>query len=405
MAITEPPVIETLTPSRRWRASSIYFFSFAGYAAIAPFFSLYLQSIGFSGTQIGAILSAGPLLGLFATPFWSGLADATRKHRIILMGGIGVIVVVNSLIPFLRAFSLVLGAEIILAFFTSQVFLLQDSATVHMLGKQKDRYGRIRLWGTIGWGLSAPLAGIVLDRYGLVWMFWIYAAVMLVNLFLVRTLEFEQHYGHKSYFENIKPLLVDRSWILFLLIAFLCGVGMAGHGNYLSLLFKELGGNRVLGIVLPLPTIVGIALTVSTIFEVPIMLSSHFFLKRFGNQGLLFMAMAVVGLRNLLYAQVTDPNQILLIQVMHGFTYPAIWLAGVNFVAEKAPTGLNATAQGMFTTVLMGFGTAIGNLLSGVLIDDFGIRGMFNLIGIFTLASLALILPFQRRVFARSAFR
>jgi PPP family 3-phenylpropionic acid transporter len=221
--ITEPPVIETLTPSRRWRASAIYFLSFAGYAAIAPFFALYLQSIGFSGTQIGSILSAGPILGLLATPFWSGLADATRKHRLILMGGIVIIIVVNSIIPFLRLYSLVLAAEVTLAFFTSQVFSLQDSATVHMLGKQKERYGRIRLWGTIGWGISAPLAGAFMDRYGLVWMFWIYAGVILANLFLVRTLEFEQQAENNSYFRNVRVLLSDRSWALFLLVAFLCG--------------------------------------------------------------------------------------------------------------------------------------------------------------------------------------
>lgn len=111
------------------------------------------------------------------------------------------------------------------------------------------------------------------------------------------------------------------------------------------------------------------------------MLSSPFFLRRFGNKGFLFIAMAVIGLRNLLYAGVTDPTQILLVQVFHGLTSPLVWIAGVNFVAEKAPRGLNATAQGMFATTLLGIGTASRNLLSGILIDGFGIRGMFSIVG------------------------
>jgi PPP family 3-phenylpropionic acid transporter len=113
---------------------------------------------------------------------------------------------------------------------------------------------------------------------------------------------------------------------------------------------------------------------------------------------LLLMAMAVIGLRNVLYAFATEPWHVMALQALHGFTFPAMWLAGVNFAAEAAPKGLSATAQGMFGVILMGVGSAAGNLFSGVMIDRVGLDGMFLAAGSVVLVTLVFMLLVGRRV-------
>jgi PPP family 3-phenylpropionic acid transporter len=316
------------------------------------------------------------------------------------MLGVASIVIIYAIFPFLRHFLLIFGAVILLAALSSQVFSLQDSATVHMLGKQRDRYGRIRLWGTVGWGLGAPLFGIFLDKVGLMWMFWIYAAMMLIDFFLVQNLTFEENNTERSYVSGLKELLSDPKWILFLFTVFLGAVGMSAHNGFLSLLMNQLGEfHSVLGMVLPVSTAVGVMLAVSTIFEMPIMVLSVPLLRRLGNRGGLYLAMVIIGLRNLSYAFATDATQILLIQILHGLTFAVIWLAGVNYVAKHAPRGLSATAQGLFSTILLTVGFAAGNLANGILIDQLGVQGMFGAMGILVFASLAVILLVQKRVY------
>lgn len=397
-AFSEPPIIETLTPSRRLTSAN-YFIIFAAISSVAPFFVLYLQSLGFTGAQIGAITSLGPFLGIVATPFWTGLADASNRHRRILMGAIAVAVAVNLVLPFLRTYSLIFAAQGLLALLTSHMLSLQDSATLHMLGGNKNRYGRIRLWGTIGWGVGAPVVGAILGKFGLVRMFWIYAFLMGIFFFLVRKLEFEQSSETDSYFKNVTRLLRDRQWLLFLVTVFLCGVGLAAHLNYMPLLLQQGNLNTGLfGLALSLSAMVGITLTVSTIFEAPVMLQAHTILVRFGSQGSIFFAMLIIGLRNLLYASAGTPNQILAIQVLHGLTYPLLWLAGVSYAAERAPRGLSATAQGMFASVLMGLGTASGNFFCGWLIDQVGVYGMFRVVGLIVLGSLGSLFLLSKRL-------
>ncbi len=395
----EPPIVDTLTLSHRLRASAIYFFTFAGYSALGPYIALYYSSLGFSGLEIGILLGVGPLLSLISTPFWTGLADARNKHRVILVGGVAAIVVINSIFPFLHKFLLIFGAVFLLAALSSQVFSLQDTATLHMLGKQRDRYGRIRLWGTIGWGFGALLAGILLDRFGLIWMFWIYAAMMLVDFFLVQYLRFEENHSPSKYFVGLKQLLSDPNWLLFLLTVFLAAVGMSAPGGFLSLLLKGLGEKHlILGLVVPVSTAFGIILAVTMVFELPVMLFSAPLLRKLGNRGALYMAMVVIGFRNLFYAMASTDNQVLLIQVVHGLTFAVIWLAGINYAAAHAPRGLSATAQGLFNTVLLSVGSAAGNLVCGALIDQLGVQGMFAAMGVVVFASLGVILYFQRRL-------
>lgn len=380
------------------RLSAIYFVTFLAFSAILPYIALYYSSIGFSGVQIGALLGLGQILSLVATPFWTGVADASKRHHLVLVGGILVLLAGYAVIPILGSFTQVLVAVVLIALLSSQVISLQDSATMHMLGARGDLYGRLRLWGTVGWGIGAPVFGQLFDKYGLVWMFWSYSILMAVSLLLVNKLEFDQTKQSASVFSGLRELTRSSTWRLFLLISFLAALGMAAHNSYLSLLVQDLGagGQTVFGLLIPATTIVGIVLLISTICEIPVMFFSNSLLLRFGDRGLLLASLAVISLRNMLYVISTNALHVFAVQVLHGFTFAALWVAGVNFVAQNAPTGLNATAQGLFNTVLIGFGFAAGNLLSGVLIDLIGVRAMFAATSVLVLSGLIVVVSLNR---------
>ncbi len=49
---------------------------------------------------------------------------------------------------------------------------LVDSSVLSMLGKERrDLYGAQRLWGAVGWGISAVGAGYAIQLWGISWMF------------------------------------------------------------------------------------------------------------------------------------------------------------------------------------------------------------------------------------------
>jgi PPP family 3-phenylpropionic acid transporter len=264
---------------------------------------------------------------------------------------------------------------------------LVDSATLSMLGDQRDLYGRIRIWGTIGWGLSAPLVGVLLQRYGLQWMFWIYALLMIINLIPIRRLEFSFQSSTISFRQGMLSVLADRRWLSVLIMIFVTAIGLTAHTNYMSVLLNEMGATK---------TTVGIAVAISTIFELPVLFFSNYLLRKFKTQGLLLLAMGVTGLRCVLYSFAGSPQAVLAIQCLHGLTFPALWVAGVTYASENAPEGLIASTQGLLSAVLMGLGAGAGGLIGGLLIDSLGVSGMFGVIGAAVLIGLVVFLIIER---------
>ena len=63
-----------------WRLSGFYFFYFSVIGAFAPYWSLYLQSLGFSALQIGVLMSLLLFTRIFSPAAWGWLADHMGKR-------------------------------------------------------------------------------------------------------------------------------------------------------------------------------------------------------------------------------------------------------------------------------------------------------------------------------------
>jgi PPP family 3-phenylpropionic acid transporter len=353
-------------------SSSYYFIHYAALATLSSFQVLFYQSLGLPGSQIGLLTGIAPLVGMVSAPFWTGVADATHRHKRVLLLTISGSVAVALVIPHLTSFAWLIPFVALLAFLTAPVIALVDSATMAQLGEGRGRYGRIRLWGTIGWAVMAPVAGWVIDRTGLPWAYRMYALGMLLALLVAVNLPFHQERSGVSFWHGMRGLLKNRSWMLFLAMVFISGAGLSTMYNYLFIFMESLGASK---------TLMGLSLTISTISEVPVLFFGERLLRRFGTRGLMLLAMGAIGVRLLLYSFSGAPWVILLIQLVHGLTFPLVLVAGVAYADQAAPAGLRATAQGMFNSTLIGVSSAAGAVLGGILIDQVGPAGMYRLVG------------------------
>src|SRR5690349_1830201 len=285
---------------------SFYFLYFIAFASLMPFFVLFYQRLGFNGAQIGLLTGIPPLITMVAAPFWTGLADTKRWHRWVMSLGIAMAVLVIFLLPSFTSFAIVFMGVIVFSTFLAPVASLADSATMTMLGEERAMYGRIRLGGTIGWGLFAPMAGAIAQNYGLKIVFWCFSAVMLINLFVSQRFVYSSHERDASNSGGIRTLLTNRRWIFFLFLALLGGIGSSSAASYLYPYMAELGANE---------SMMGIALTISTLTEIPIFFFGHRLVKKFGSYGLLTLALVFFGIRSLLYAVASTPLMILGVQI------------------------------------------------------------------------------------------
>lgn len=204
-----------------------YLLYYAAASFSMPFIILYFQELGFSGAQIGLLAGMVPLISLVGAPLWTGLADAKGRHKLIMSLTILGAALFTAIFPLIKALAPIIIVICLYALFGAPIISFADSATMSMLAGEKTMYGRVRLGGTVGWGLVAPLAGIIVQTYGLRWAFWGYALIMILVFVVSQKFTFGSKVANISIKVDIRKLLTSRRWVFFLSLAFVGGVAFA----------------------------------------------------------------------------------------------------------------------------------------------------------------------------------
>lgn len=366
---------------------AFYFLYYAATASLSPFLPLHYQSLGLSGSQIGVLASIPPFLVLFGASAWGVLADATQRHRGVLCLAIVGAAAGALLLAAAPTFGWLVLAVLTFAAFMAPIVPLVDNSVVAQLGAERERYGRIRLWGALGWGACAPLAGRLVERGGLQWSFRAFVVLMLGCLLVGARLRVVAVPLAGPLRSGLRALLADRRWRLFLFLAFAGGVGMGFVHNFLFLYMDGIGASR---------TTMGLALSVATVSELVVFSQAHRWLARWGVHRVLAFAMLATAVRLLAYAALPHPGWVLLVQLLHGPTFALAWTAGVAGASRLAPPGLGATAQGLFTGVNFGLGGAAGAMVGGVLYQEVGAQAMYSLASAAVFSAVAVYLVLSR---------
>ncbi len=367
---------------------SFFFVFFAAIASFSPYLVPYFQSLDFTGSQIGFLTAVPPLIILFTAPFWTRLADRTNRHKLIM--GLALLVSTTGLFlyPQAKTFLAVLGIAILLNIFSAPILSFANSATMFMLGTENELFGRLRLGGTIGFGIMASIAGILVEARGMKVAFWLAAGLFFIGFLISLQLSYRDEGSHpaeehiQSNNQSIGTLLKSPQWFLFLIIAFVGGLAMTTANNYFFPFMQEIGASE---------STMGLTLTIGTIAEIPILLFANLFIKRFKAYGTLILSTLITGIRFILFALAGDPMIVMIIQILNGFTFPLLTVAGVAYADEYAPLELRATAQGLFNAAMMGLGAAAGGLISGLLLERIGAQSLYMTVGIIILFILAIV--------------
>jgi len=389
-------------------AKAFYAFYFAAGAFFSPFLVLYFSELGLDGRRIGVLRGIAPLIAVVAAPLWSALADATRRHKLVRM-----VAIVGSWLAVLilsatRMYGALIAVVAGYAIFSAPVIPLVDNAVIALLGEEKSRYGQQRLWGAIGWGLAGLVAGVLIERYGLLVAFVGYLVLMACTGLMALAIPSvdrglsdvgrvlgqgaEPPPGHSTFGSDVRRLFLDRRWVLFLLVVLIGGLFHSTEMSYLMLYMDALGGSK---------TLMGIALMVGTISELPVWALAPYFLKRWGSRGLLAIALFAGAIQSLAYSSLSSAWGAVPLQLLHGLSFSAMWAAGVSYAAEVAPEGTEATALGMLGATL-GLSSAIGAYGGGLLYELQGGALVFRVTVLTSLIALILLWVGARR---RSGWR
>ncbi len=354
-----------------WRLSGFYFFYFAFVGAIAPFWGLYLQSLAFNAFQIGVLMSLLQVMRIFAPNIWGHIADRTgRRTAIVQFAALGSVVVFAGVFVS-DDFWWLFVVMATLSFFYSASLPLVEAMTLSHLGKNINAYGRIRLWGSVGFIVMVVGLGYAFDHISIRWLPWAVVTVMLGIVAFARVIPEAEIMPHPSDHHPVWAV-VKRPEVAALLAA--CMLMSVTHGPYYtfySIYLVDQGYDK---------STVGWLWALGVLCEIGIFLIIPHIFARVTPRKLLLGSFALAVLRFLMIAWGVESAWVVWgAQTLHAFTFGTFHAAAVALIHHHFRGRHQARGQAFYTSLSYGVGGSIGGLASGMTWETLGPSWTFTL--------------------------
>jgi PPP family 3-phenylpropionic acid transporter len=376
--VTADPFPLRIAPVRIALLQGLYY---AALGVAGPFTVIYYKHIllGADGTPavglLGMLLFAGTIVGVLSLPVAGVLVDRFKiENRLLAVLSVlvaaGMIPIALAGLPAAAGWPLatrwvvlVAGVSINGLFLRPMVPIIDTEtlAYLHVRHGSGERYGRYRMFGTVGWILASMSAGLLVEgSRDLAGVFFGAALAYLVLAAVAAT-------GFRAQIVRVaipwEHLRRDRDFRRYLVYAFAFYLASSSSYMFTGYFLDDLRMGAA-GI--------GVTFALGAVFEVPIMRGSDRLLALLGYRRMLFLGTAVTALKLALFVVAGGKGRPVLMAAIHSLTgvgYPLVWLGAMALMDRRAHPDLRATYQTLnqlVATVAMALAGPFGSLIVGV---------------------------------------
>jgi nucleoside transporter len=380
-----------LSPKLRTQLSVMMFLQYAIWGAWLPILFPYLMGHrGFTLDQAMLIFGAGAIGAIFG-PFFAGqLADrhfATEKLLAGLHLAGGVLVWFLSSVtsfPLFLTLSLVYGM-----IYAPTISLTNSLSFAHLPDRDRD-FGRVRVWGTIGWiaaglamghwlrimhspaGADAAALGIAqnagrADAFRLSALMGIGMAFLCLKL--PHTPPSKQAASKSAAFAAVGRIRFQPLLTLFLIAVPISMIHQFYFVHTSSFLTEIQNREQAAQSAATwINSILGVGggglMTVGQMMEIAVLAFMPLLTKKISRKGLLAMGIIAYAARMALFAYTSSMYTVILGVALHGFCFGCFIFVAYMIVDEESPADLRASAQNLFNLVIIGIGIIVGSWFS-----------------------------------------
>jgi MFS transporter, PPP family, 3-phenylpropionic acid transporter len=375
------------------RASAAYVCLFAAVGASFPYLPVYYQGLGIGLGLIGTLTALMALTGLLAAPLWGVVADRFAGSPLILPACAAVASLGALILAFAPSVPAVLLGVLVFAGGSSGIASTLDARALEVVGEDRDRYGRLRVWGSISFIVSSAAVGTLIERGGAHSIFLVWIPALLLTGLVAYSLPGAHQHVRLARLEGLRQVLTEPGIVRFLVAALLVWSANTAVNAFFSIHLLGLGAPA---------SLVGTAWALGALVEVPLMWSFPWLAARFGAERLLLAGAVLFAVRCIGVAVLRDPLLVVSLMLAHGAAFALFVVGGVTYVSRRAPAGAAATAQGVYTSTWMGLAMIVGSGLGGQVAGAGGIPMLYGvaaataLVGVIAVALATRSVPAPR---------
>jgi predicted MFS family arabinose efflux permease len=372
-----------LAPSRRSLRGLDWFVFFVAdvQTGFGPFVSVFLTTQKWTQIDIGLVLSAAGFVSLIAQMPGGALVDAARSERLVAGIAIGAICFSALGYAALPIFPMVLSAAIVHSLASCVLGPAIAAISLGLVGHGaiSERLGRNARFASIGTGLAAAVMAAV-GYFSPRGVFIVTVCLLIPAVLALRSIaagEIDPERAHGAASRRVqKPLtkpgelMHNRPLLIFagcLLLFHLANAAMLPLVGSVVTMRSARWATILIGACIVVPQLVVAALSPWIGQRAQI----------WGRRPLLLIGFAALPVRGLLFAWVTDPEVLVVIQILDGITAAVFSVMVPLVVADLTRgTGHFNLGQGIVGT-FVGIGASLSATLAGYITDRFGSPAAF----------------------------
>ncbi len=353
-------------------ALSASYFAHIGF--FNPYLPLWLKDLGLSITVIGLLTAVQAATRVLAPYGWGWLSDHTGERVKLLRFCAGAALLCSAGL-------LVQGGVVWLAFVlllmfihTSAMMPMSEAALAHLVSTGGDfdsrRYGRVRLWGSLGFLVTVFVAGAWFEHQGMQsFPSWAVGSLVALNLSVWWLPKQREPAHHSDAPLPVMDVLRQPRVQWFFATVFFHVLSHIGIYVFFSLYLDELGYSK---------TMIGVLWAVSVAAEIVWFFTQSRWLPKFSLSGWLLLCAGAMVLRMGLTTWAADwLLALLLAQLLHALTFATQHTVCIALLSAYFPGRLRGRGQALYASIGYGVPGVLGALGGGALSDALGLSAVY----------------------------
>jgi PPP family 3-phenylpropionic acid transporter len=339
-----------------------------------PYLPLWLKELGLSITLIGLLTAAQAVTRVLAPYAWGWLSDHTGERVKLLRFCAGAALLFSVGLWFdLSVWGL--GLMLVLMFVhTSAMIPMSETILAQWVSRDgafdTRRYGRVRLWGSLGFLITVFVAGAWFEHQGLhSFPTWAVGSLLLLNLSVWWLPDHKEAVQHEAQHTPVWPVLKQREVQLFFASVFFHVLSHIGIYVFFSLYLDELGYSK---------TMIGVLWAVSVAAEIVWFFTQSRWLPKCSLSAWLLLCGVAILLRMLVTTWFADVLLALLFaQVLHALTFATHHTVCIALLSHHFPGRLRSRGQALYASIGYGIPGVLGSLGGAALSDVYGLTSVY----------------------------
>ncbi|MBS4901588.1 MAG: MFS transporter [Coprobacillus sp.] len=360
----------------------MYNFYYLSWAIFSALISIYLLDKGFKASEVSLVVSTSFLTSMIFQPVIGMFSDRydVKKVNFVLftLAGIGGL-------AFMFASSLItitIGYSFVLTLINGTNPVMEKIAS-----SSPYQYGKIRIWGTIGYATGSWLAGMIYQLISPSAIFICFIITMILCIIGLLGTKTPSELGQNNEEKTKTSTLFHNYKYLYYLIIAAIFQGITNMANtYIPAMFQN-DGLKV--------SLVSTILSFAVLCEAPLVLFSNKFMDKLTNKRLLIIAYSMITIQFLCYAlNVWLPLKVIITLITKHPSGMLFIMINLKIVSTLVPKEHQITALA-FVQTLRNLSSIIFQNIAGQILDISSYQILFALSLIVIVVGFVLVILFK----------